>query len=306
MSDFLTNLATRHLHPSETLRPRLPALFEPASPRGLPDFRTAETGPLSDAGREIEELDVERTASPPTPRRPRRAVPAVTTVEITPADENSTQEPPHRERRRAPSDRTAVPVIAEAPHPIDAAIAAPALATSAPPSLPPLTREEEATAPPRLTPTAPHPTMQDFRPPPDTRTRRVVEEVVERTVVERLIPLEQPVRPRSDDAAKKEGQRSDEYYVDARHTVIPIGREMIASPPAAVVAQPQVSTYRVPAAPAEEPVTAAPTIHVTIGRVEVRAATPADTRGAQRPAQRPTGVMSLEEYLRRRKQGGAE
>jgi hypothetical protein len=46
----------------------------------------------------------------------------------------------------------------------------------------------------------------------------------------------------------------------------------------------------------------APTIHVTIGRVEVRAATPAAT--APSAPRRQPAVLSLDEYLKQRGSGG--
>jgi hypothetical protein len=45
-----------------------------------------------------------------------------------------------------------------------------------------------------------------------------------------------------------------------------------------------------------------PTIHVTIGRVEVRAATPVTSAPCKPAAQSP--VMSLEDYMRQRADGG--
>lgn len=78
--------------------------------------------------------------------------------------------------------------------------------------------------------------------------------------------------------------------------------------PAPVVARPQV-THAPPAEQAAPPATkeastqaAAPTIQVTIGRVEVRA-TPLPAPAPKRPRAKPP-VMSLDEYLRQRNQGG--
>ena len=47
----------------------------------------------------------------------------------------------------------------------------------------------------------------------------------------------------------------------------------------------------------------APTIHVSIGRIEVRAAPPPPAPPAPRPDRRPTPALSLNEYLRRRDEG---
>jgi hypothetical protein len=68
---------------------------------------------------------------------------------------------------------------------------------------------------------------------------------------------------------------------------------------------PQVQPYLAPEPPATAPpalpVPAAPTIHVTIGRVEVRASS-APTR-RERGAARQPSVLTLDEYLRRRRGG---
>lgn len=77
--------------------------------------------------------------------------------------------------------------------------------------------------------------------------------------------------------------------------------------PSTLVAQPPVSfaSQKVPAlgTPKETP-PVTPTVNVTIGRIEVRATPPPTSKSRKQPSTPP--VMSLEEYLRKRSEGGRE
>lgn len=67
--------------------------------------------------------------------------------------------------------------------------------------------------------------------------------------------------------------------------------------------QPPMAAMALPEAASAQQAVAAPTVHVTIGRIELRAAAPAPTATASRqPAQRPT--VSLRDYLERRNAPG--
>lgn len=85
---------------------------------------------------------------------------------------------------------------------------------------------------------------------------------------------------------------------------------MISSSAAHILPTPQVSPRITPTIRPNLPVVIpthkapdlAPTIHVTIGRVEVRA-TPASAPTPSRPAKTPS-VMTLDEYLLRKNTGG--
>ncbi|RTL31670.1 MAG: hypothetical protein EKK47_07410 [Burkholderiales bacterium] len=67
--------------------------------------------------------------------------------------------------------------------------------------------------------------------------------------------------------------------------------------------QPPMAAMALPEAASAEQAAAAPTVHVTIGRIELRAAGPAPTATASRqPVQRPT--VSLRDYLERRNAPG--
>ncbi len=78
------------------------------------------------------------------------------------------------------------------------------------------------------------------------------------------------------------------------------------SAPAAIVVEARVPSHAEPARPPRPRPPAPPeaTIHVTIGRIEVRA-TPPGAPTAPRERQAPT-VMSLEDYLRRRARGSGQ
>jgi hypothetical protein len=62
-----------------------------------------------------------------------------------------------------------------------------------------------------------------------------------------------------------------------------------------------VASLRIEGRPALEPA-AGPAIQVTIGRIEIRAASPVADK-APRKADKPTGIMTLEEYVQRRSRG---
>jgi hypothetical protein len=119
-----------------------------------------------------------------------------------------------------------------------------------------------------------------------------------------LDPPPQPAWHREDDLSRAATHRTPEPTVaslEPNPGVPAVGAKPVVS---GVLATPLV----VPAArraPEAEPTRAsapAPTIHVTIGRIEVRASTP-----PAKPVRGPKAatVMSLEEYLRRRAKGGA-
>lgn len=76
-----------------------------------------------------------------------------------------------------------------------------------------------------------------------------------------------------------------------------------AAPAAAVVPSRIVASPRILPTPARrERAEEAPSIHVTIGRVEIRATTPAEPRASRTRA--PSTGPALDEYLRRRGKGG--
>jgi hypothetical protein len=133
------------------------------------------------------------------------------------------------------------------------------------------------------------------------------------------------VRPRTDHLAPSTPESraqppASEYIPPVRDDATPSGNTptherqdpikalTVTEPSAALTIAPRISRHVPQRAAAREPAQtsakAAPTINVTIGRVEVRATHQAQPGGAGRQATTAT-TMSLEEYLRRRAGGGA-
>jgi len=82
----------------------------------------------------------------------------------------------------------------------------------------------------------------------------------------------------------------------------PGDRELPESKPASTILQPKVTVIERTPPPAHREAPA-PTIQVTIGRIEVRATPAAKAPVRERPAA-PPSTLSLEEYLRQRSKGG--
>jgi hypothetical protein len=102
-------------------------------------------------------------------------------------------------------------------------------------------------------------------------------------------PREPAASPAAETMAGSDGDARWDAWLDAR---LAVAQPSLLAAPASDTGQPSV----MPAA-----VRAAPTIHVTIGRVEVRAQPPA-AKAAPLPGK--AAAMSLDEYLRQRSSGG--
>jgi len=143
------------------------------------------------------------------------------------------------------------------------------------------------------------------RPSPEPAVERPAPEpVVERAVVELTAPpatrLTAETVSTSHEVALPSAVAGPEHRVLLQRVVALAGRSLSAP----IVARPQVSSHR---EPASSPVTSLgvqpePTIHVTIGRVEVRAVMPPAAPVAQ-PSPPPGPKLTLEEYLKRRSEG---
>jgi hypothetical protein len=131
--------------------------------------------------------------------------------------------------------------------------------------------------------------------------RLAVEPAVERTVIERIVPLATPppmptVSPTSQAAPLLKVTGPEGYAIKAT----------LARPdpthPAPVIARPHERPYLEPAPPPTTPSMAkpAPTIQVTIGRLEVRATPPPTPPSKQRST---PPAMSLDDYMRQRNGG---
>ena len=275
MSDFLSRLAARSLGRATIVRPRLPGRFE--SPIGAPaatpvDLEVVEeaAAPVGDRGR-----------SPP---RDRPATPA----QRKPAEVGAVPlSPLPRPAKPASLASRAAPV---AP-PVPVAVPAPSTPSAAlPPGVPPvpLAPIVPSTVPvaARLEPLpTPAPPREPLRPavravPPTAQAAPIV------SPTRRELGRIEWIAP-----DKREDQRTTEPSADE-----PDVRIVAVSPPVTMVVPRQSAEQAEPlkALPPASP--AAPTIRVTIGRIEVRAVSPpapAEPRSAAAPA------LSLEEYLRR-------
>jgi len=268
MSDFLLRLAARSLSHISNVQPRLGSRFE--SPRASQAVTVAD-------------IEVEELLEPQAPAVPiSAATPPAREPPIEPLRPLSS---PAGEASRQPSAEPNVVVpaapIANIRHVTQAPIPAPA-----------------ATALTRLP--DPPPASNSISPPPhsrelnrDTRHLQPARRASLRTEIHELGIVSQ--LPAADKYAAG--------HLPHKSSIEPIAQQ--AEPKAvAIVAQPHVSLPRAPSSslPAGDLAPApAPTVHVTIGRIEVRAVTspaPAPSRPASKPA-----VTSLEEYLRERSGG---
>jgi hypothetical protein len=114
--------------------------------------------------------------------------------------------------------------------------------------------------------------------------------VVERTA--EAEPQTPPPRHRDDEEPPRV-TRGDDVHTVERETI----RELRTTPPRVVTRE----TLRRAASPAAAaaPAESEPVIHVSIGRVEVRAVTPPPSAAPERASRRP---MSIEQYAARKKE----
>lgn len=147
-------------------------------------------------------------------------------------------------------------------------------------------------------------------------SEKVYERKVERVLVERLLPADarpNAALPENDSEAVKPAARPHiSTGVVAQPGVEPlVGPEAEARPQVStgVVAQPQVIRHggpkATPSAEVRQGAEPAPTINVTIGRIEVRAVT-SDASASERRQGASVQRMSLSDYLRRRAAGGVK
>jgi hypothetical protein len=298
MSGLLTRLAQRALAHSPAMRPRFhPELRSPAAPqhpnatRPLPPAQPARA-PSADAT-SVDTLTQSPDAFPPdTTHAAERRAPGLT-AQVTSREPEPPAAPTAESHRsaRTPEPPESVPsgptVLRPLPRPVEAGEVPPfphlqmrtAPAATDPASEPRDRRAPHAPQPaPGIpgTPAVPAPAPH-VRPEPAGHT-------VQGRPMRRVAPGELPgpsvARPRPD------AQRRPEQ-------IPPVARPVVAAASTA-------TQRRAEAAPAATP---APVIHVSIGRVEIRAAVvPAPPSHHAPPATAPQ--LSLAEYLRRQAQGG--
>lgn len=335
MSDYLHNLVARMLSPEAGVRPQLRSAFEPPS---------LHDGFTSSADFESEGLSESNSSGPNTPPISPSLIASAPFEQVPIRDSPRAAQDNHVAREGRPREvvSPAKPTqISRDVSPVDPFKTEDILPSQPAPS--PLPTEKylsaESAASTRVTRAPPPPVPENERalpkPPAASRHNRVATPRHRRVAVTAETPRLSPAVIRSQTMEPHE-PRSEPKAVPAIHssalsvpgfppnpsptrrleTTRPISAfvpaegiesgELRAQPKSAAAIRPVVS----PAPPfsahhkREPAVASAPSIQVTIGRVEVRAAPPpASSRARPRPNQAP--IMSLEEYLRQRAAGGA-
>lgn len=309
MSNYLNHLVARSLNVTETVQPRLPSLFEPQP--GFAGLNTAPDLTLEQLAFTVRSDETEVEAQSQSRMPERRGVEQPLELRSPPPNAQPSptvsQPPPvshfFEQTRLASLDRESSP--------------------SSPPPLPqpsigseelqfhPLSRSHPSTtgdqteATPLRGATEPGglPVIE-----PTVVQQVVVERVVEplAAITPRELPSIQTTHPT--ELPKRVPQSSSTHLVapnipsSVETPETPTQSQALRPPTPGVIVQPQVTSSIHPVAigSAEpvEPSRPAPTIQVTIGRIEVRATPPpASTQPKPRPA---SPVMSLDEYLRQR------
>ena len=295
MSDYLNNLAAKSLHLTEVIQPRLASLFEPPSLGGRPVS--------SHSSANVETAHGEQLPGGPLLETPLTAQASSRNV--------LTSRPPMRELRRPPGALQQQPggvADSSAGQHTGQAVSPQPLPLSVPQSVE--TRPEQF-----LTHPVPNPAQRTLTPTLAPRSH-----LNPPTLVPLVAGYENdaaPSRNTGEQESQSAGAQNIRGNMERQIAVLEVPRSQNSKPPELVpiqarqfstparVVAPRHGVPRIePAASAraepgetQEP---APTIQVTIGRVEIRAtvaATPAGKTSAKSP------VMSLDEYLRQRNGG---
>lgn len=306
MNDFLSHLVAKSVGATDVILPRPASLFETAVP-GTAVSGTAVT--TADAATLEEETILE--PSPAKPRRRASARPSSTiTPSLSPAEDtaHSMAMPPAGQEAASFTSpplpdwvnqlRQKVAALSEtAVHPMttpSAVFASPA------PERPPL---QPGTARPPHRPASPE--TEATPPPPAPATAPFI---MERVITEtRLVERAEPSQTRPPQAEQPAIVPAVTTVPTPSSEPLP-DREQPAAVQKIIVTQtrpftpPQTPAPLPPPTPAAAAASPAPAIHVTIGRVEVRATPPA---AKERPHRSQSPVMSLDDYLRQRAKGEA-
>jgi hypothetical protein len=283
MSDYLGNLAAKSLAPAPALQPRLASRFEPLA-SAAPELRE---GPAF-----LEETVTEIAPPPPAPIptetesrspsppgrggqgvRPRRAERSEEHHAHVPTAEKISEDSPEPWRKSEPAHRRVPAPVEAEPERVQSVVAKRSVQPSEAPPPAPLSRGE--------------------------RGNLAAAAGVDR---DRLQPLTViPAPPRQDAPVPSllsprergpEGEGSREFRTEKhqyRESPVP-------------QLQPRVTlAERQPFAPQREAPAPEPVIHITIGRIEVRATAAPKAPARERPAARP--AVDLDEYLRQRSKG---
>ena len=286
MTDFLSGLLDRTLGRALVLQRRRPTLFEPTNDApGLSRMSSASLW----QGAEEEDHDLESFDVP----QPRRRV--------------APQPRPSTPSRQPPAAEHPVPEIARRPKFVAPATSSPGRQAdrepqeiAAPPPLPERNSKANRSKEPAR---ASGPSVEKILEKPGPTTIALAPRLVARSEppivaparVEPL-PAARLVQPdRQDPAGETKPHRADPPKGEAGGSLVQLSRSMVREygPP-----HPHPAISRPQHANAREAAPAPPTIHVTIGRIEVRA-TPAATP-PPRDARRAGPKLNLEDYLRTR------
>lgn len=287
MSDFLTDLLARSLEPP-AIRPRLPSVYEPvgsggprAEERGPKAILDVPAGPpaIGPAGPVLPPA-----SRPVTPNEAAVSPRSVSPLHRTPPSEPSeTSEPPHRTPAVRREDRTE-----------------PLGATGAEEGAPPRRRggrarerqdrrERTNTEVEPLRPASSR--ERDREPDPTSSTPRRIDPRDDRGSGLPPVPLA---------ASREVEQPRPASGRDPRRGPAEVRVQPVPGPREVVVRRSAVVPVHLPAlpAPGRADTVDAPIVHVSIGRIEVRAVPAKDVVRPRSPAVSPT--MTLEEYLHRR------
>ncbi|NUM43473.1 MAG: hypothetical protein HUU38_02120 [Anaerolineales bacterium] len=209
-------------------------------------------------------------------------------------------------------DRTAPPPARPIPRPSlpRAEFTTPPEPRSFPQSNPPTPAQTLPPSPPATPIPAPHRGRLDAPERVETllHTHTLRERIIERPILPAPINPAPPITPPPTETPRKEPPPP---------AITPIAEHLTPTQPRPTPLAPKAPAFKLPEPtvitpvlrpvlpdilPAPKASAPAPTIHVTIGRVEVRA-TPASAPTPSRPAKTPS-VMTLDEYLLRKNTGG--
>jgi hypothetical protein len=295
MSDYLGNLVTRTISQATVVRPQLPSLFEPSVA----------------SGQVRSELEFEQEAfseSSPATQRTEAAAPNPPS-NTTPPESTSILVP--HQSVLGESEATPITSAAKTPMPTPPSILVPSQS---------VVRDHEP-MPPRVSrPKAirrasgnAEPSTEDIVPGPASKRRE------SRSVPVQVEANGEPVAAELRKNDSRAGQRESSSR-RARVSEAPTSVSQLSTPdspskspslvrPAATVQKIRAVEAVIPAIrslpqfPRTPAPASPPTINVTIGRVEIRATSPAPA--PQRAQPKSANVLSLEEYLRRRASGGS-
>jgi hypothetical protein len=275
MSDFLTSLIQRQEKPAGLVQPRIPSLFETAGPRLAPEMNVRE---------ESREIESAPSRHDDAPVRTAESAPAART----PIHQDSPQ-PSHADAVQPQSPTTILrnrPVVEIAEETVQAPFAMPARRDVVPhetnadtPSSPPFAPPADA-ASPRIAPVSAQ--RESMIEPPAQKTVRVESTIEIRP--QAITPSPAPFAPETPRL------QAPFQAPDAPRAVTPPQPVISPAQPARTAAPRQT--------PMPTPHQAEPVIHVTIGRIEVRAVEEREARPRKREAASP--VMTLDDYLKSR------